>query len=73
MRLCTTAKAGMFSATSILINNIESFWSLVKRRVVGTFHKVFKDYLPLYLNEFSFRFNNRHEGRHVREDGNDVR
>jgi hypothetical protein len=29
-------------------------------REEGTFHKVSKDYLPLYLNEFSYRHNNRH-------------
>ena len=40
-------------------NNIEAFWSLLKRGVIGTFHNVSKDYLPLYLAEFSFRHNNR--------------
>ena len=40
-------------------NTVESFWSLLKRGVVGSYHHVSKDYLPLYLNEFSFRFNNR--------------
>ena len=40
-------------------NTIESFWSLLKRGAVGSYHHVSKDYLPLYLNEFSFRFNNR--------------
>ncbi len=39
--------------------NLDSFWSLLKRGVVGTYHKVSKDYLPLYLNEFSYRHNHR--------------
>ena len=26
---------------------------------MGSFHKVSKEYLPLYLAEFSFRYNNR--------------
>ncbi|MCC6141758.1 MAG: IS1595 family transposase [Nitrospira sp.] len=39
--------------------NLDSFWSLLKRGVIGTFHKVSKAYLPLYLAEFSFRHNNR--------------
>ena len=42
--------------------NIDSFWSGLKRGIIGTFHKVSRDYLPLYLNEFSFRYNNRKDG-----------
>ncbi len=38
---------------------IDSFWSLLKRGIVGSFHNVLKAYLPLYLNEFTFRTNNR--------------
>jgi hypothetical protein len=44
---------------NIHTNNIEAFWSLLKRGVVGTFHQVSKEYLPLYLAEFSYRHNNR--------------
>jgi len=39
--------------------NLDSFWSLLKRGVMGTFHQVSKEYLPLYLAEFSYRHNNR--------------
>jgi hypothetical protein len=42
-------------------NNIENFWSLLKRGVIGTFHNVSADYLPLYLAEFTFRHNFRRE------------
>jgi transposase-like protein len=51
--------AGEYVRGEVHTNNIESFWSLLKRGVVGTYHNVSKQYLPLYLNEFSFRFNNR--------------
>jgi transposase-like protein len=50
----TYVKAG-----NIHTNGIENVWSLFKRAITGVFHKVSDKYLPLYLNEFAYRFNNR--------------
>lgn len=42
-------------------NTIEGFWAIVRRAIFGQFHHVSTQYLPLYLNELSFRYNGRHD------------
>jgi len=46
---------------NVHVNGVENVWSLFKRAVMGIYHKVSEKYLPLYLDEFAFRFNNRNE------------
>jgi transposase-like protein len=43
----------------IYTNTAEGFFSLLKRGINGTFHHVSEQHLPLYLNEFDFKYNNR--------------
>jgi ISXO2 transposase-like protein len=40
-------------------NTVESAFSLLKRGIVRTWHKVSAKHLPAYLDEKRFRFNNR--------------
>ena len=39
--------------------NVESYFSLLKRGVIGTFHHISEQHLPLYLAEFDYRYNGR--------------
>ena len=39
--------------------SVESAWSLLKRSIVGSYHQLSAKHLPAYMDEFSFRFNNR--------------
>jgi transposase-like protein len=48
-----------FVRGDIHTNTVENFWSLLKRGIIGSFHQVSVKHLPLYLNEFSYRQNNR--------------
>jgi transposase-like protein len=41
------------------VNTCESFFSLLKRGVMGSFHHVSREHLHRYASEFSFRWNNR--------------
>jgi transposase-like protein len=40
-------------------NTAESFFSLLKRGVIGAWHHVSREHLPKYANEFAFRWNYR--------------
>jgi transposase-like protein len=50
---------GEYVVGAVHTQTIDGFWSLIKRGVMGTFHKVSKKYLPLYVAEFEFRYNHR--------------
>ncbi len=52
-------KQGEYVRGNVHTANLDAFWSLLKRGVMGTFHNVSKKYLPLYVNEFAFRHNHR--------------
>lgn len=43
-------------------NTVESAFSLLKRGVIGTWHKISAKHLPAYLDEMTFRFNRRKNG-----------
>src|ERR1700685_3359291 len=43
----------------VYTNGIESAFSLLKRGIVGTWHRVSAKHLQAYLNEMCFRFDNR--------------
>ncbi len=43
-------------------NAVEGFWSLVKRGIGGAYHSVSPKLLQTYLDEYTFRYNRRHDG-----------
>jgi transposase-like protein len=44
---------------NIHVNNIENFWSLLKRGIFGIYHHVSPEHLSRYCDEFQFRYNSR--------------
>lgn len=51
----------MYSYRGINTNTIESFWAIIKRGIMGQYHKVSLKHLPDYITEFVFKYNNRNE------------
>jgi len=52
---------GEYVRGDIHTNTIENFWSLLKRGIIGSYHKVSIKHLDRYLAEFTYRFNRRDE------------
>jgi hypothetical protein len=52
---------GEYVRGDVTTNSIESAFSLLKRGVIGQFHKLSGKHLHRYLSEFEYRFNRRHE------------
>ena len=44
---------------SVHTNNIESFWAIIKRAWYGSHHHYKKQYMPLYIAEAAWKYNNR--------------
>jgi transposase-like protein len=42
------------------VNSCESFFSLLKRGIIGSWHHVSREHMPKYAGEFEFRWNTRH-------------
>jgi len=53
---------GEYVRGSVHTENLDSFWALLKRGIIGNCHSVSRKYLPLYLNQFAFRHSNRNYG-----------
>jgi hypothetical protein len=51
--------SGVYVEGDITTNGIESAFSLLKRGIIGSWHKVSAKHLSAYLDEMTFRFNNR--------------
>lgn len=54
-----------FADGDVHTNTIESFWAILKRGMIGQFHKVSKKYLQNYLHEFEYRYNQRNTDNSV--------
>jgi transposase len=53
--------AKVYVSGDVHTNTIEGFWSLVKRGIGGVYHCVSAKYLQMYLDEYAYRYNHRHD------------
>jgi transposase-like protein len=55
----TICHKSVYVSGEVHTNTVESAFSLLKRGIVGTWHKMSVKHLPAYLDEMVFRFNRR--------------
>ena len=59
-------KLGKYVDGAAFTNNIEGFWAMVKRGLLGIYHFTSKKHLQKYLDEFVFRFNTKDYPENIR-------
>jgi transposase-like protein len=52
-------KGGVYAVGDVYTNTVESAFSLLKRGIMGTWHRISAKHLAAYLDEMTFRFNRR--------------
>jgi len=52
-------KDGIYAVGDVYTNTVESAFCLLKRGIIGTWHRVSAKHLQAYLNEMCWRFDNR--------------
>jgi transposase-like protein len=57
--------SSLYSYRGVNTNTIESFWAIIKRGIMGQYHRVSLKYLPNYVSEYVFKYNNRHEDEYM--------
>jgi transposase-like protein len=50
---------GIYAIGDLHTNTVESAFSLLKRGIIGTWHRISAKHLAAYLDEMTWRFNNR--------------
>lgn len=50
---------GQYASGIAYTNNVEGFWSWVKRAIIGVWHNVSKKHLQKYIDEVTYRYNTR--------------
>lgn len=59
--ICDHSKKQYVAEDGSTTNSLEGFWSIVKRGIIGQYHKISKKYINKYMNEFCFRYNTMDE------------